>query len=339
MASSSYVGVGRGESMLSLLVGRGKKRIESELRGAVPPDGLAVQHAGQHREARISAVLAGKPRHQVPAAALLSAVVGARVLVGVLVQPARGGSASRRAEQPLCIENQPRTKRKSSTAVSTEGKNGRNSHEAPNEPMESVKQIRRAPTVDIASRTFSMPPTVTASATAGSMAVSTDSGAARFQTVVVSSAWSRNSDLSASASHTSTAPMQVPKPPMASRRLPGSSSILSDAITRVPRAVSAAQSRFPTAPAAPMIRVAGAFAIARDGAEPRVLLLVKASHKLTAKRASLCNRCHGISHALPLTSYRPALVAKVSAESERAPPSPSARSVRRAAFGVAPRPC
>jgi hypothetical protein len=61
---------------------------------------------------------------------------------------------------------------------------------APKEPMESVKQIRLAPTSRIAVSTFDMPPIVTASATAGSRAVSTESGAARFHTVVSASACS-----------------------------------------------------------------------------------------------------------------------------------------------------
>jgi len=106
-----------------------------------------------------------------------------------------------------------------------------------------------------------MPPTVTASATAGSIAVSTDSGAARFHTVVRSSACSRKSARSASASQTSIPPTHVPEPPIASRRLPGRTLIRSVATTRVPCAVSAAHKRLPTAPAAPMTIVEGVIVI------------------------------------------------------------------------------
>ena len=43
---------------------------------------------------------------------------------------------------------------------------------APKEPIESVKQMRRAPTLAIAFSTLPMPPTVTASETSGSSAAS-----------------------------------------------------------------------------------------------------------------------------------------------------------------------
>jgi hypothetical protein len=127
--------------------------------------------------------------------------------------------------------------------------------EAPNEPMESVKQMRFAPTSAIAASTLRMPPTVTASATSGSRAVSTDRGAARFQTVVFASACALNSCFRTFASRTSTEPTQVPRSPMLRVRLPGSVSMRSVAMTRCPRAVSAAQRRLPIAPAAPMISV------------------------------------------------------------------------------------
>ena len=60
--------------------GGGLKRVERILGGAVAPDGLGVQHAGQHGEARVAAVLLRELGHQLAAAALLPPVVRARVL-------------------------------------------------------------------------------------------------------------------------------------------------------------------------------------------------------------------------------------------------------------------
>jgi len=54
---------------------------------------------------------------------------------------------------------------------------------APKEPMESVNMIRRTLFSYMAHRTLRIPLTVTCSATLGLVAVSTDSGAARFHTV------------------------------------------------------------------------------------------------------------------------------------------------------------
>mmetsp|Transcript_23821 Transcript_23821/g.81843 ORF Transcript_23821/g.81843 Transcript_23821/m.81843 type:complete len:221 (+) Transcript_23821:969-1631(+) len=121
--------------------------------------------------------------------------------------------------------------------------------------MESVKQIFFAPTLAMAASTFFMPPMVMASAIAGFSAVSTDSGAARFQTDVFASACSSKSLTKPSASVTSTEPMQMPFSPMESRRSLGSTGVRSVAMTLWPACVSAAQSRLPTAPAAPMMSV------------------------------------------------------------------------------------
>ena len=69
--------------------------------------------------------------------------------------------------------------------------------------------MRRAPTSLIALSTFFIPPIVTASATSGFIAVSTERGAARFQTVVFSSPYSWKSLRTVDASHTSMPPVSA----------------------------------------------------------------------------------------------------------------------------------
>mmetsp|Transcript_33100 Transcript_33100/g.74802 ORF Transcript_33100/g.74802 Transcript_33100/m.74802 type:complete len:201 (-) Transcript_33100:61-663(-) len=83
-------GAGGRQPMLRLLVRRGQERIERVLCRAVAPHGFAVQDAGQDRKPRVPSVISRERSHQLPAAPLLPPVVRTRVLVGVLVQPARG---------------------------------------------------------------------------------------------------------------------------------------------------------------------------------------------------------------------------------------------------------
>ena len=120
--------------------------------------------------------------------------------------------------------------------------------------MLSVKQMRRQPTSFMASRMFFMPPTVTASAISGFIAVSTESGDAKFHTVVSSSACSRKSFCNATGSLTSTLPMHLCA---TFCTLLGTNCIRSAAITSAPARFKAVQSRLPTAPAAPTMSAFG----------------------------------------------------------------------------------
>eukprot|EP00035_Acanthoeca_spectabilis_P012113 m.214681 g.214681 ORF g.214681 m.214681 type:complete len:320 (+) comp15532_c0_seq1:37-996(+) len=74
----------------------------------------------------------------------------------------------------------------------------------PNEPIESEKHTFLTPWAAQASSSTRIPPTVTASATSGLAAVSTDRGAARFQTHSIVPACLANTALTESASRTST---------------------------------------------------------------------------------------------------------------------------------------
>ena len=123
---------------------------------------------------------------------------------------------------------------------------------APYEPIESVKQIRRHPTVFIAASVFCMPPMVTCCAISGESAVSTDKGDAKFHTAVSGPACSLNSRSMPSGSRTSTPPTRVCA---TSFTLLGRCSRRSAAMTMEPALRSAWQSRLPTAPAAPITRV------------------------------------------------------------------------------------
>eukprot|EP00966_Prymnesium_polylepis_P172345 3985743-Prymnesium_polylepis.1 len=77
------------QAVLGLLVRRGEKRIERVLCGPIAPHRIVVQHTRQHGKTRVTAVVAHKLRHEISTGFLLPSVVGARVLVWVLVQPAR----------------------------------------------------------------------------------------------------------------------------------------------------------------------------------------------------------------------------------------------------------
>ena len=135
--------------------------------------------------------------------------------------------------------------------------------EAPNEPIESVKQMRRAPTARIPAIVFFMPPIVTASATSGDIAVSTESGDARFHTAVSLSAWSLKSFTTDASSRTSMPPTHTFAEFL---MLEGRWSWRSLAITCEPARASACVSRLPTAPAAPMISTFD-FTIARKSSQ------------------------------------------------------------------------
>mmetsp|Transcript_2880 Transcript_2880/g.8711 ORF Transcript_2880/g.8711 Transcript_2880/m.8711 type:complete len:360 (+) Transcript_2880:200-1279(+) len=96
------VRVAHGQPEARRLVRRREQRVERVLRRPVAPDGLRVEHARQHREARIAAVVFPERVEELAAAPLLQSVVGPRVLRRVVAKPARRDARARRrrAEGP-----------------------------------------------------------------------------------------------------------------------------------------------------------------------------------------------------------------------------------------------